>query len=204
MKTHAALTLLLATIPFSCALATPPAEKKGEEAAQEAVGRCCAVLPKGEINNPVFLKQDAGKKEAEVFIIATFDKSNYGMNFNGVSKSEGGYEIPLGWKVKVTFCNNSDVPHSVMVVEEDAAERKINLGDTPYFDGATTPKPNTLGTTSKVEKFEFTPDEAGDFSFACGFPTHSANGHRIFLKIKKDLKQAAFIVPAKKKEPEAK
>jgi hypothetical protein len=134
-----------------------------------------------------------------VFIIATFDKSNYGMNFNGIFKSEGGYEIPLGWKVKVTFCNNSDVPHSVMVVEADIAERKINLGDTPYFDGANTPKPNTLGTTSKLEKFEFTPDEAGDFSFACGFPTHSANGHRIFLKIKKDLKQAAFIAPAKKK-----
>jgi hypothetical protein len=86
-----------------------------------------------------------------------------------------------------------------MVVEADVAERKINLGEDPYFDGATTPKPNTLGTTNKIEKFEFTPDEAGDFSFACGFPTHSANGHRIFLKIKKDLKQATFVVPAKEK-----
>ena len=42
--------------------------------------------------------------------------------------------------------------------------------------------------------------EAGDFSFACGFPTHSANGHRIFLKIKKDLEKAAFIKSEKKKE----
>ena len=192
MKLHPLLALFL--IPISSATAeekAKPAEKPG--------GRCCTVLPKGEIKNPVFLKQDAEKKLAEVFLIATFDKSNYGMNFNGLSKSEGGYEIPFGWKVKVTFCNNSDVPHSVMVVEADVAERKINLGDTPYFDGATTPKANTLGTTSKVEKFEFTPDEAGEFSFACGFPTHSANGHRIFLKIKKDLKKAAFVVPEKKK-----
>ena len=85
----------------------------------------------------------------------------------------------------------------MMVVEADIAERKINLGDTPYFNGATTPKPNTLGTANKVEKFEFTPDESGEFSFACGFPTHSANGNRIFLKIKKDLKKAASIMPEK-------
>ncbi|MGD1979510.1 MAG: sulfocyanin-like copper-binding protein [Akkermansiaceae bacterium] len=187
-------------------------DKKAEEGTKEekavpaAGGRCCTALPIGEIKNPVFLKQDQKKKEVELYIIATFDKSNYGMNFNGISKSEGGYEVPLGWKVKVTFCNNSDVPHSLMVVEADAAERKINLGDEPYFDGATTPKANTIGTTNKIEKFEFTPDEAGDFSLACGFPTHSANGHRIFLNIKKDLKKAAFIKPkkAEKKKEEAK
>lgn len=178
----------------------PESEKKADEATATAGGRCCIALPIGEIKNPVFLKQDPKKKEVEIYIIATFDKSNYGMNFNGVAKSEGGYEIPLGWKVKATFCNNSAVPHSVMVVEEDVAERKINLGDEPYFEGATTPKPNTTGTTAKIEKFEFTPDEAGDFSLACGFPTHSANGHRIYLKIKEDLKKAAFIKPAKKKE----
>jgi len=193
------LSLALVTIiPFSAAFAETAA-KKDEQNDKKKTSRCCTVLPKGEVKNPVFLKQNTEKKEIQIFIIATFDKSNYGMNFNGISKSEGGYEIPLGWKVNVTFCNNSDVPHSVMVVEEDIAERKINLGDTPYFDGAATPKPNTLGTTSNVEKFEFTPDETGDFAFACGFPTHSANGHRIFLKIKKGLKQAAFILPDKKK-----
>ncbi len=201
MKSTKTLLSLLALVPLSSALAEPPAaDTKGKEEAPKPGGRCCTVLPKGEIKNPVFLRQDAAKKVAEVFIIATFDKSNYGMNFNGVFKSEGGYEIPLGWKVKVTFCNNSAVPHSVMVVEEDVAETKINLGADPYFDGAATPKPNTLGTTNKIEKFEFTPDEAGDFSFACGFPTHSANGHRIYLKIKKDLKKAAFIIPENKEK----
>jgi hypothetical protein len=197
--------LLIPTLVF-VSLGQMPGQEQPAKAQQEgdaapaAGGRCCTALPIGEIKNPLFLKQDADKKEAELFIIATFDKSNYGMNFNGISKSEGGYEIPLGWKVKVTFCNNSDVPHSLMVVEADAAERKINLGDEPYFEGATTPKPNTIGTTNKIEKFEFTPDETGDFSLACGFPTHSANGHRIFLKIKEGLKEAAFVKPDEKKE----
>ncbi len=173
-----------------------------EEAKKTGESKCCTVLPVSVITNPVFIKQDAKKKEVEVFITATFDKSNYGMNFNGVSKSEGGYEIPLDWKVKVTFTNNSAVPHSLIVVEADLAARKINLGDTPYFDGANTPKPNTLGTTNKVEKFEFTADEEGEYSFACGFPTHSANGHRIYLNIKKDLKEAKFIMPPAAKAAE--
>ncbi|MGB0143776.1 MAG: sulfocyanin-like copper-binding protein [Akkermansiaceae bacterium] len=201
MKILLVPTILLTSLGLISGQDKKPAEQKNAgEATTTAGQRCCTALPIGEIKNPVFLKQDPKKKEVEIYLIATFDKSNYGMNFNGVSKSEGGYEIPLGWKVKATFCNNSDVPHSVMVVEEDVAERKINLGDEPYFEGATTPKPNTIGTTNKIEKFEFTPDEAGDFSFACGFPTHSANGHRIFLKIKKDLEKAAFIKPEKKKE----
>lgn len=188
-------------LPLTALAAKPQTDEKSAETDREKPGgRCCKVLPKGTIENPVFLKQDPDEKLAELFLIATYDKSNYGMNFNGVSKSEGGYEVPFGWKIKVTFCNNSAVPHSVMVVEEDAAARKINLGDEPYFEGATTPKANTLGTTDKVETFEFTPDEAGDFSLACGFPTHSANGHRIFLKIKKDLEKAAFIQPEKDAE----
>lgn len=200
MKSLLIPTIVLVSLGQVSGQDQPADANKKDEAVPVAGGRCCTALPIGEIKNPVFLKQDAQKKEVELYIIATFDKSNYGMNFNGISKSEGGYEIPLGWKVKVTFCNNSDVPHSLMVVEADAAERKINLGDEPYFEGATTPKPNTIGTTNKIEKFEFTPDEAGDFSLACGFPTHSANGHRIFLKIKEDLKMATFNKPEKKKE----
>lgn len=202
MKIQTTLGILIATLSFSAGQEKTSPEKKETEGVIPPGGRCCTALPIGEIKNPVFLKQNAEKKEVEIYIIATFDKSNYGMNFNGVSKSEGGYEIPLGWKVKATFCNNSAVPHSVMVVEEDAAERKINLGAAPYFEGAATPKPNTAGTTDKIEKFEFTPDEAGHFSLACGFPTHSANGHRIFLKVKEDLKKASFIRPAKKKGEE--
>lgn len=203
IQTKLPLVLFFVFHPLNLAFAAPPAgEEKKTEAAENAGtekpgGRCCAVLPKGEVANPVFLTQDPEKKLAEVFLIATFDKSNYGMNFNGISKSEGGYEIPFGWTIHVTFCNNSAVPHSVMVVEEDAAARKINLGSEPYFENATTPQANTTGTTTKVEKFQFKPDEAGDFAFACGFPTHSVNGHRIFLKIKKDLEKARFVTPEK-------
>lgn len=160
-------------------------------------------MPNGTFTDPVFLSQDADNKTAHLTIVATFDKSNYGMNFNGVSKSEGGYNIPLGWTVKVTFCNNSAVPHSIMVVDADDAVRKINLGDEPYFEGATTPLPNTKGTTNKTEEFTFVADEAGEFALACGFPTHSANGHRIWLNIGEEYEKAEFITPAPAEEATA-
>ena len=166
-----------------------------EDAKIVEAGHCHTILPNGEVENPVFLTQDVGKKEALFTIIATLTEHNYGMNFNGYAKGEAGYEVPVGWKVKVKFCNNSPVPHSLIVVEVAEAKTKINLGEEPYFDGASTPSP-LKGTTSKVENFEFTVDEAGKFALACGFPTHSANGHWIRLDVKKDLKEAAFVKPA--------
>ncbi len=165
--------------------------------AEEAPSHCHTVEPNGTFTAPVFFAQDVEKKEATLHIVATFDKTNYGMNFNGYSKGAAGYDIPVGWKVKVIFCNNSAVPHSVIVVDAEDTS-KINLGETPYFKGASTPSP-LAGTTSAIEKFEFTVDEPGEFAFACGFPTHSANGHWIFLNAKKDIKEAAFVTP----KPEA-
>lgn len=171
--------------------------------AEEEAPRCHTVMPDGTFTDPVFLKQDVEKKTAHFIIVATFDKSNYGMNFNGVSKSEGGYNLPTGWTVKVTFCNNSAVPHSVMVVDADDARRKINLGAEPYFEGATTPNPNTTGTTAKTEEFTFVADEEGEFALACGFPTHSANGHRIWLNISDEYEKAEFVTGAEEEEKAA-
>lgn len=188
MKSHT--SILLGALSATLALAE-------EKPATVAPGSCHTVLPSGEVKNPVFITQDAAKKEVNLTIIATMTEYNYGMNFNGFAKGEAGYEVPLGWKVKVKFCNNSPVPHSLIVVEEAEAKTKINLGEEPYFDGASTPSP-LKGTTSKVDHFEFTVDEAGKFALACGFPTHSANGHWIRLEVKKDLNAAAFVTPVAK------
>jgi plastocyanin len=176
-----------------------------EEPAKAEAGHCHTVTPSGEVKNPVFITTDEAKKEAQLTIVATLTEHNYGMNFNGFAKGEAGYEIPAGWKVKVKFCNNSPVPHSLIVVEVADAKSKINLGEEPFFQGASTPSP-LKGTTNKEENFEFTVDEAGAYAFACGFPTHSANGHWIRLDVKKDLKTAAFIAPEAKpaEQPAAK
>jgi hypothetical protein len=167
---------------------------QGVEPTIVPAGSCHTVLPLDDLGSPVFLTQDKENKVAYLTIIATLSEHNYGMNFNGYAKGEAGYQIPIGWKVIVTFCNNSPVPHSVIVVEADDAKRKINLGNEPYFEGASTPEP-LRGTTSKVETFEFTVDEVGNFALACGFPTHSVNGHWIRLEVNSDFQNASFVRP---------
>lgn len=176
--------------------ATKPAASP-EAKAEMDHSLCETVKPLSKIDKPVFLTQDAKKKIVCLHVIATLTEENYGMNFNGYAKGAATYTIPKGWKVEVTFVNNSPVPHSLVVVDEDTTG-KLRMGE-PYFDGATTPEAEK-GVTNTEQKFTFTPDEAGDFAFACGFPSHSANGHWIKLNISDDAKEASFVTPAKKVE----
>ena len=136
-----------------------------------------------------FIALGAKERTVEVLLIATFNNANYGMNFNGFAKGAGVYTVPTGWTVNVTFRNNSPVPHSVIVVEEDQC-RKLQFRE-PYFDDAATPD-FVRGTTNKEERFSFVPDEEGEFAFACGFPAHSANGHWIKLVVSDDAATATW------------
>ncbi len=142
-----------------------------------------------------FLVQDVKKKTVEITIVAAYNAENYGMNFNGHAKGKAAYKIPTDWKVTVKFENWSPVPHSVVIVEEDMISGP-QVG-AAYFDGATTPNA-TLATAPKKASFTFSPDEAGDFAFACGFPAHSANGQWIKLEVSDDFKKAEYVFPKKK------
>ncbi len=141
---------------------------------------------------PVFIALDAKPKTVNVLLIATYDATNHGMNFNGFSHGKASYIVPVGWTVNVHFKNASPVPHSAVVVEQDALE-ELQIGEA-YFDGATTPNP-TLATTPKEAKFSFVADEAGNYAFACGFPTHAAHGHWLGLVISQEAKTPALKLP---------
>lgn len=132
-----------------------------------------------------FLKFDAKKKEVIIPVIATYNDVNYGMNFNGHHRGMAVYTVPKNWKITVNFENRSPVPHSVIVVER-AITRKLQMGEA-YWEEAVS-KDHLKGIIKK-DSFSFTPDEAGKFAFACGFPTHAANGHWIALNVDKSIKE---------------
>ena len=120
-------------------------------------------------------------KTARLVVVSAYNPVNYGMNFNGFAKGGARYTIPQGWTVSVSFTNNSPVPHSAIVVEKPVV-KKLQMGE-PAFKGASTPYP-VRGTTGKGGvAFQFVADEAGEFAIACGFPSHSANGHWIAFDI---------------------
>ena len=120
-------------------------------------------------------------KIARLVVVSAYNPVNYGMNFNGFAKGGARYTIPQGWTVSVMFTNNSPVPHSAIVVEKPVV-KKLQMGE-PAFKGASTPYP-VRGTTGKGGvAFQFVADEAGEFAMACGFPSHSANGHWIAFDV---------------------
>jgi len=153
--------------------ADAPAPAAGHDHGAPA-GESKAAEPK----ESMFLSVDPKEpKTARLIVVSAYNSVNYGMNFNGFAKGGARYTIPQGWTVSVVFTNNSPVPHSAIVVEKPVV-KKLQMGE-PAFKGASTPYP-VRGTTGKVGvPFQFTADEAGEFAIACGFPSHSANGHWI-------------------------
>ena len=157
--------------------ADAPAPAAGHDHGAPA-GESKAAEPK----ESMFLSVDPKEpKTARLVVVSAYNSVNYGMNFNGFAKGGARYTIPQGWTVSVVFTNNSPVPHSAIVVEKPVV-KKLQMGE-PAFKGASTPYP-VRGTTGKVGvPFQFTADEAGEFAIACGFPSHSANGHWIAFDV---------------------
>jgi len=132
-----------------------------------------------------FLKLSDKPKTVKVTLVATFNATNYGMNFNGYSHGKAVFTIPKDWTVEVTFINPSPIPHSAIVVEKDMT-KKLQMG-APYFEGAGVPKPEVGLSLTKAE-FKFIADEEGEYAFACGFPAHAINGHWLALNVSTDAK----------------
>lgn len=131
------------------------------------------------------LKMGDKPKSVKVVLVATFNAANYGMNFNGYSHGKAVLTVPKDWTVNVTFINPSPIPHSAIVIEK-ADTKKLQVPE-PYFEGGATPK-HIVGMSNGKAEFSFTPDEAGEFALACGFPAHAATGHWITLNVSADAK----------------
>lgn len=135
-----------------------------------------------------YLSVDEENQTINLTIIAAEDDTNGGLNFNGYANGEATVTVPVGWTVKVTFENASNLPHSALVVAPDAIEQN-DIGG-PIFEGATTPNPET-GTT-ETQEFTFTAQEEGDFIMACGVPGHGAQGQWINFVVGPQDAQASF------------
>lgn len=133
-----------------------------------------------------FLSLAPDGKTVRIILISAYNGVNYGMNFNGHAKGGARFVLPVGSEVEVAFTNRSPVPHSVVVVERPQV-KKLQMGD-PVCAGASTTNPVRGTTGAKGEVFRFKVTEPGDFAFACGFPSHAANGHWIGLEVSETAK----------------
>jgi phenylpyruvate tautomerase PptA (4-oxalocrotonate tautomerase family) len=127
-----------------------------------------------------FMKLGDKPKTVKVTLVATFTDDNHGMNFDGFSHGKATWFIPVGWTVEVEFINPSPVPHSAIVIEREDT-KKLQVPE-PWFKGAAVAK-HLQGIALAKAAFTFTPDEEGEFAFACGFPAHAIAGHWVALEV---------------------
>ena len=176
------LILLLASFT-TCILAQAPAPPAGHAHGIVIPGLKTELF--AGITEADLLKLGDQPKSVKVTLVATFNGANYGMNFNGYSHGNAVLTVPKDWTVHVTFINPSPIPHSAIVIEK-AETKKLQVPE-PYFPGGATPK-HLVGMTVGKAEFSFSPDEAGEFALACGFPAHAVAGHWLAFNVSADAK----------------
>src|SRR5947207_14528356 len=80
-----------------------------------------------------FLAVDAHRHRVTITLIASYDGTNGGFNFDGYSRSLM-WTVPRGWKVHVVCENRGPLRHSCGVVQGAGSTK-------PAFRGAATPQP---------------------------------------------------------------
>jgi Sulfocyanin (SoxE) domain len=113
-----------------------------------------------------FMRVDARHKIVNVALIAGYDDSNNGFNFDGYSR-ELMWTVPVGWRVRVTCTNRGFLRHSCAVV-------KGSTSTIPAFKGAATPNPILGLDRGHTARFTFRASRTGVYRFACLVPGHEA------------------------------
>ena len=135
--------------------------------------------------DPEFMRYDAEARRVELTIIAAYDQSNTGYNFNGGFNGSHRVTVPLGWRVAVTVVNRDVFPHSFTVIR---AVRQLPLRiDRPAFPGAAS-RTHHVGVPAggREDGIEFVASQSGAYLIACGVTSHTVLGSYIRLTISAD------------------
>jgi hypothetical protein len=111
-----------------------------------------------------FLAVDAHRHRVTITLIAAYNSTNNGFNFDGYSRFLM-FTVPRGWTVQVACTNRGPLRHSCAVVKSADSTK-------PAFPGAATPQPAIGLETGHTARFTFRAGRTGVFRFACLVPGH--------------------------------
>lgn len=111
-----------------------------------------------------FLAVDAHRHRVTITLIASYDGTNGGFNFDGYSRYLM-WMVPRGWTVRVVCENRGPLRHSCAVVQGAGSAR-------PAFRGAETPQPLLGLEAGRTARFTFRASKTGVYRFACLVPGH--------------------------------
>jgi hypothetical protein len=106
-----------------------------------------------------FLSVDTRHRIVSVTLIAGYDSSNNGFNFDGYGRGELMVTVPLDWRVRVTCTNRSAQRNSCAVVHGPMTVK-------PAFPGASVPNPVLGLEQGQTATFSFVAARAGVFRLA--------------------------------------
>lgn len=112
---------------------------------------------------------DAQKHRVVFKIVAAANGTNNGFNFNGYSKGQANFIVPMGWVVNFIFTNHSPLAHSVGVV----STLKLNASVVPL---AETPRANQGVGANTTQYAGFTAYAPGKDYLVCLVPGHILAG----------------------------
>ncbi len=136
-----------------------------------------------------FLAVDAQHHRVTVTLIASYDGTNGGFNFDGYSR-ELMWRVPRGWKVRVVCKNRGALRHSCAVVRNAGSTR-------PAFRGAAIPKPRIGLEQGHTARFTFRASKTGVYRFACLVSGHEVARMWDVLKIVRHGKPKVVDLRAK-------
>jgi hypothetical protein len=110
-----------------------------------------------------WLRSDASTHTARLTLVAGYDASNNGFNFDGYGRGRLLVRIPVGWRVVVTCVNGSARRSSCAVVQGA-------LTTDPAFRGAASPDPVLGLAHGGRATFAFTASRRGTYRLASLVP----------------------------------
>ena len=111
-----------------------------------------------------FLAVDVRRHRVTITLVASYDGTNGGFNFDGYSRTLM-WTVPRGWRVRVVCENRGPQRHSCAVVRGPGSTR-------PVFRGASTPQPQLGLESGQRASFTFRASRRGVYRFACLVPGH--------------------------------
>ena len=112
-----------------------------------------------------FLHVDTRHHVAALTLVAGYDSSNNGFNFDGYGRGELLVTVPVTWRVRITCVNRGGMRHSCAVVRGPMTAQ-------PAFKGASVPDPTFGLQQGRRATFTFVASRTGSFRLACLVPGH--------------------------------
>jgi Sulfocyanin (SoxE) domain len=130
-----------------------------------AAAAALALAPAASAGVGDWITWNAAARTAGLTLVAGYNGSNNGFNFDGYGRGRLLVQVPLGWRVTVTCRNAGSMRHSCAIVRGP-------MTAVPAFPGASTPDPVLGLEHGKSARFTFTASRAGTYRIACLVPGH--------------------------------